>query len=158
MECDGSTVNAGVQCPQVGRRSRIVADRNGALVASGIDDSALNSLTARGRDVLLLMAQGYRVSEIGPRLGVSTSTVETHLKSSRRKLGVSSSLLAARAVYGGDAPPRNLGTALSGVVHDDPATEECNRRPKRTPYRRLKRPPSSGSVTVTDTPFALVAA
>lgn len=89
-----------------------------------MDDTALNSLTARERDVLLLLAQGYRVAEIGPRLGVSTSTVETHLKSARRRLGVSSSLLAARALYGEDAPPRNLGSDLSGMAEADPAPEE----------------------------------
>jgi DNA-binding CsgD family transcriptional regulator len=98
-----------------------------------MDDSALDSLTGRERDVLLLMAQGYRVAEIGPRLGVSTSTVETHLKSSRRKLGVSSSLLAARALYGEDAPPRNMGTALSGMVREGPATEEDEPAPETEP-------------------------
>lgn len=98
-----------------------------------MDDSALNSLTARERDVLLLMAQGYRVAEIGPRLGVSTSTVESHLKSARRRLGVSSSLLAARAVYGGDAPPRNLGTDLSGMARTAAVTEEDEPVPDEEP-------------------------
>lgn len=81
-----------------------------------MDQNAVDSLTVRERDALLLLAQGYRVAEIGPRMTVSVSTVETHLKSARRKLGVSSSLLAARAVYGDDTPPRNLGSGLSGMA------------------------------------------
>lgn len=88
------------------------------LLASTMDENALESLTARERDALLLMAQGYRVGEIGPRMSVSTSTVESHLKSARRKLGFSSSLLAARAVYGENAHPRNLGSGLSGMVSE----------------------------------------
>lgn len=104
--------------------------------------TAVDTLTPRERNALLLMAQGYRVAEIGPRMGVSPSTVETHLKSARRKLGFSSSLLAARAVYGQDAPPGNLGSALSGmgpegstVDRDEPVpkTDPAGEQPQRPP-------------------------
>lgn len=98
-----------------------------------MDENALESLTARERDALLLMAQGYRVAEIGPRMGVSTSTVESHLKSARRKLGLSSSLLAARAVYGDDAPPRNLGSAFSGMATAPADDEEGEPAPTMEP-------------------------
>lgn len=111
-----------------------------------MDVIAFETLTPRERDALMLMAQGYRVAEIGPRMGVSSSTVETHLKSARRKLGFSSSLLAARAVYGQDAPPGNLGSALSGmgpgrqsldeggpVPETDPAGEQSPEQPKVDP-------------------------
>jgi DNA-binding CsgD family transcriptional regulator len=101
-----------------------VAGRRLALPASIMDVSAVDTLTPRERSALLLMAQGYRVAEIGPRMGVSPSTVETHLKSARRKLGFSSSLLAARAVYGQDAPPGNLGSALSGMGSDAPTVDQ----------------------------------
>lgn len=98
-----------------------------------MDAIALDTLTARERNALLLMAQGYRVAEIGPRMGVAPSTVETHLKSARRKLGFSSSLLAARAVYGQDAPPGNLGSAFSGMGGDGSADDEGEPVPKTDP-------------------------
>lgn len=90
-----------------------------------MDESARASLTNREGEALLLLAQGYRVAEVASRLGVSRSTVETHLKSARRKLGVGSSLLAARAVYGHDAPPRKMGSGVSGMAIDDAVGEEA---------------------------------
>ena len=98
-----------------------------------MDGTAVDTLTPRERNALLLMAQGYRVAEIGPRMGVSPSTVETHLKSARRKLGFSSSLLAARAVYGQDAPPGNLGSALSGMGPERPPVDESEPVPTMDP-------------------------
>lgn len=89
-----------------------------------MDETALASLTIREREALLLLAQGYRVGEAAARLGVSRSTVETHLKSARRKLGLGSSLLAARTLYGEDPPPRKMGSGVSGMVIDAPVEEQ----------------------------------
>lgn len=47
-------------------------------------------LTARELDVLRLIVQGTRNSEIGQRLSISVKTVETHLTSIYGKLGVQS--------------------------------------------------------------------
>jgi DNA-binding NarL/FixJ family response regulator len=47
-------------------------------------------LTARELDVLRLVVQGTRNSEIGQRLSISVKTVETHLTSIYGKLGVQS--------------------------------------------------------------------
>jgi DNA-binding CsgD family transcriptional regulator len=52
-------------------------------------------LTARERDVLVLLAHGYRYTEIAVRLGISVHTVGTHVKHFYRKLGARS---AAHAV------------------------------------------------------------
>jgi DNA-binding CsgD family transcriptional regulator len=45
-------------------------------------------LTARERDVLVLLAKGYTYAEIARRLGISLHTVTTHVKNCYRKLGV----------------------------------------------------------------------
>jgi DNA-binding CsgD family transcriptional regulator len=119
----------------------IVAHRRLALSASIMNATAVDTLTPRERNALLLMAQGYRVAEIGPRMGVSPSTVETHLKSARRKLGFSSSLLAARAVYGQDAPPGNLGSALSGMGPEDSTIDWDEPVPKTDPVGEQSQSP-----------------
>ena len=52
-------------------------------------------LTAREREVLLLLAHGCNQREIAARLGISPHTVGTHVKHSYRKLAARS---AAQAV------------------------------------------------------------
>jgi len=53
-------------------------------------DSELNELTPREREVLQLIARGYRYKEIAARLHLSVKTVETHVSSVLRKLQLSS--------------------------------------------------------------------
>ena len=53
-------------------------------------DSELNELTAREREVLQLIARGYRYKEIAARLHLSIKTVEAHVSSVLRKLQLSS--------------------------------------------------------------------
>jgi DNA-binding CsgD family transcriptional regulator len=56
-------------------------------------------LTARERDVLLLLAHGCTYAGIAERLGISAHTVGTHVKHCYRKLGVRSAAHAlARAL------------------------------------------------------------
>lgn len=50
--------------------------------------AALSELTERENECLALLAQGIETSEIAQRLDVSVSTVHTHLKRSREKLGI----------------------------------------------------------------------
>ena len=52
-------------------------------------DSDLEELTAREREVLQLIARGYRYKEIAHRLGISTKTVEAHVSAVLRKLQLS---------------------------------------------------------------------
>ena len=53
-------------------------------------DSELNELTAREREVLQLIARGYRYKEIAARLHLSIKTVEAHVSSVLRKLQLTS--------------------------------------------------------------------
>jgi DNA-binding NarL/FixJ family response regulator len=53
-------------------------------------DEELDALTAREREVLQLIARGYRYKEIAARLHLSVKTVEAHVSSVLRKLQLSS--------------------------------------------------------------------
>jgi DNA-binding NarL/FixJ family response regulator len=57
---------------------------------SGTGDPELDQLTAREREVLQLIARGYRYKEIAARLHISTRTVESHVSAVLRKLQLSS--------------------------------------------------------------------
>jgi DNA-binding NarL/FixJ family response regulator len=52
-------------------------------------DQELDHLTAREREVLQLIARGYRYKEIAARLHLSVKTVETHVSAVLRKLQLS---------------------------------------------------------------------
>jgi len=61
------------------------------LVSKGRDrDHMRVSLSPRERDVLQLMAEGVATREIAQRLGISYSTVRTHIRSISTKLGARS--------------------------------------------------------------------
>ena len=53
-------------------------------------DAELEELTAREREVLQLIARGYRYKEIAARLHLSVKTIEAHVSSVLRKLQLSS--------------------------------------------------------------------
>jgi DNA-binding NarL/FixJ family response regulator len=63
------------------------AFREGARVGN---DAELETLTPREREVLQLIARGYRYKEIAARLHLSVKTVEAHVSSVLRKLQLSS--------------------------------------------------------------------
>jgi DNA-binding NarL/FixJ family response regulator len=63
------------------------AFRDGARVG---DDAELETLTPREREVLQLIARGYKYKEIAARLHLSVKTVEAHVSSVLRKLQLSS--------------------------------------------------------------------
>ena len=53
------------------------------------DDAELDALTPREREVLQLIARGYRYKEIAARLHLSARTVESHVSAVLRKLQLS---------------------------------------------------------------------
>jgi DNA-binding NarL/FixJ family response regulator len=55
-----------------------------------VSDAELDQLTAREREVLQLIARGYRYKEIAARLHLSPRTVESHVSAVLRKLQLSS--------------------------------------------------------------------
>lgn len=57
-------------------------------------ESQLERLTAREKEVLRLMAEGMSSRDIAARLGISYTTVRTHIRSLGSKLGVHSKLEA----------------------------------------------------------------
>jgi DNA-binding NarL/FixJ family response regulator len=54
------------------------------------EDSELDQLTAREREVLRHIARGYMYKEVAQRLGISVKTVEAHVSAVLRKLQLSS--------------------------------------------------------------------
>jgi DNA-binding NarL/FixJ family response regulator len=75
--------------PAATRLAGFVLDafRSGEATAS---DAELDQLTAREREVLQLIARGYRYKEIAARLHLSPRTVESHVSAVLRKLQLSS--------------------------------------------------------------------
>ena len=71
------------------RLAGFVLDAFGDGGAAARDDE-LDDLTAREREVLQLIARGYRYKEIAARLHLSVKTVETHVSAVLRKLQLSS--------------------------------------------------------------------
>lgn len=61
-----------------------------ADVPTAADETELDQLTPREREVLQLIARGYAYKEVGRQLNVSVKTVETHVSSVLRKLQLSS--------------------------------------------------------------------
>jgi DNA-binding NarL/FixJ family response regulator len=57
-------------------------------------DTQLESLTPHEKEVLRLMAEGKSSRDIGAKLGISYTTVRTHIRSLGSKLGVHSKLEA----------------------------------------------------------------
>jgi DNA-binding NarL/FixJ family response regulator len=91
--------------PSVTRR---LAPRIAAALTPG-DAPGIDRLTAREREVLLLVAGGYTNAEIGARLHVGDQTVKTHVSHVFAKLGLRDRVHAVRYAYTynlvhGDAP------------------------------------------------------
>lgn len=75
------------------------------------DDTGIESLTEKQKEVLRLIAKHLQAKEIAPILNITERTVKAHTKAARDKLGVSSSREAARILAEHDA---TIGTVLEG--------------------------------------------
>lgn len=62
--------------------------------------SELDQLTSREKDILRLLAKGYLYKEIADNLGISISTVRSHISSVYEKLHVQSRTAAAMKLVG----------------------------------------------------------
>ena len=70
-------------------------DRSGYL-SFAFNNADRAPFTTREREVLRLVAQGLRTSEVAAALGLSPRTVDVHLRAIYRKLGVRSRTAATR--------------------------------------------------------------
>ena len=70
------------------------------LATESLDESGIDELSAREREVFALLARGYRTSEIGRELFISAHTVRKHAKLIFRKLGVHSQIELMRRHFG----------------------------------------------------------
>jgi two-component system NarL family response regulator len=69
-------------------KTYLCADVTESVVTASLrGETAASPLTPREREVLQLLAEGLSSPEIGRRLFVATSTVETHRRNVMRKLG-----------------------------------------------------------------------
>jgi len=76
--------------------------REAGVLRSSPRAAANGLLTTREREVLELVGAGLRTREIAMRLGLASSTVDSHVKSAMRKLGTRTRAQAALAVSDGD--------------------------------------------------------
>ena len=76
------------------------------------------TLTEAETACLLRAGQGLSYKEIALELKCAPSTVDTHLKSARRKLGSSTTRAAARLYFGPQTLPRNSGPEPFGSDPD----------------------------------------
>ncbi len=59
-----------------------------------LDDDPLDALTARERELLAALAQGWTNAQIAARIGISRNTVKYHLKNLYDKIGVKNRAMA----------------------------------------------------------------
>ena len=95
---------AGVRVPQ---RARI-ADLALALAPEMLPASpSIGSLTAREREVLRLVAEGFAAKQVARHLGISPKTVERHKTRIYAKLGAPNQAAAVHLAFAGDGGGTN---------------------------------------------------
>jgi DNA-binding NarL/FixJ family response regulator len=127
----GDALGAGVDAcvsksshlPSLGTLIREIVSRNivcaapRAAAEAAQPLAAHEDLTAREREILLLVADGLTNATIGKQLWVTEQTVKFHLSNIYRKLGVSNRTEASRFVHtGGPARPRLAPVAPAAAL------------------------------------------
>jgi DNA-binding CsgD family transcriptional regulator len=85
------------------------------------DSLNVDHLTERERECLRLVGLGHESKDIARVLGCSPHTVDTHIRSASRKLGVSRRKEAARLLAASEAgPPTQWLSSPSQALHDTP--------------------------------------
>jgi len=93
------TIAAGDSLLSPSVTSRVIERAARHTAAGAHDDSGLDELTAREREVLDLIARGLSNSEIAETLVIEESTVKTHVKRVLGKLGVRDRVQAVIFAY-----------------------------------------------------------
>jgi DNA-binding NarL/FixJ family response regulator len=100
-------IHAGMELDQIARAVEVAAE--GEIVAPrkllehlivSDDPADLDTLTARQREILQLVAQGLSNAQIAKSLFLSESTIKQHLRAAYKVLGVSDRKEAARLIDG----------------------------------------------------------
>jgi DNA-binding NarL/FixJ family response regulator len=76
-----------------------VGDRLWRARALRTEYALLGSLTSREREILAALAQGATTAELAAELGISSATVQTHVKNVLAKLGVHSKVEAVGTAW-----------------------------------------------------------
>lgn len=114
------------------------------MVNGGELRHAAELLSERQRECLRLVGEGFRSKEIGPRLDLAPSSVDTYIKAAVAKLGVSDRREAARVLAKFELSQR-LGSPseqLSPSLQTD--ADEVQQEPRGFWKRILNLPPIGG--------------
>lgn len=88
-------------------------------------DQRYQSLTAKEKETLRLLVQGYDAKTMARRLGLSVHTINERLRDARRKMATSSSREAARLLREAEAQtPELLGDKALGEAHSAVSVQE----------------------------------
>jgi DNA-binding CsgD family transcriptional regulator len=93
----GTAINASASARLLLDAAATAAFRAARRLAESPAERSGSALSNREREVLRWVAAGRRQAEIAATLGLSTRTVENHLRHARQRLGVATTAQAVRA-------------------------------------------------------------